>query len=134
MFRTADAFAVDKLFLVGYTAHPPKPQIDKVALGAETWIEWEGRDDIFELIEELKKSGYQIIALEETDSSVVIEDVPLQKKIALIVGQEVDEVSEEILSVCDAVTHMKMYGKKKSLNVSVAAGIAMHVLRRRLGN
>jgi len=128
MFRTADAFGVDKIFLVGYTPTPPKPQIDKVSLGAETWMKWEKRVDLKRLIISLKKKGAYVVGLEKTNGSVQIADSKKQiggKDVALIVGNEVDGISEEILATCDLVVHIPMYGKKESLNVSVAAGIAM---------
>lgn len=128
MFRNADAFGVDKLYLVGYTAHPPKPQIDKVSLGAETWIAWEKRDALLPLIEELKADGVQILALEYNERSVDIGSFTPAESIALIVGNEVDGVSPDVLELCDAVLHIPMQGKKESLNVSVAAGVGMYVL------
>ena len=136
MFRTADACGVDKLFLVGYTATPPKPQIDKVALGAETWIPWESKKDLKRLILTLKKKGFLVVALEKNDSSIDIAnlDLQLQKNIALVVGNEVEGVESDIAELCDVVVHIPMYGKKESLNVSVAAGIGMYVLKSKLKN
>jgi tRNA G18 (ribose-2'-O)-methylase SpoU len=134
MFRTADAFGVSKLFLVGYTAAPPKPQIDKVSLGAETWMPWEKVADFKKLILDLKKKGVSIIGLEKTDGSIAVGDAvfPTDRSVALIVGNEVDGIDPDILMMCDEVVHISMYGKKESLNVSVAAGIAMYVLRKRI--
>jgi tRNA G18 (ribose-2'-O)-methylase SpoU len=134
MFRTADAFGVDKIFLVGYTATPPKPQIDKVSLGAEKWIAWEHRKDLRRLIVGLKKKGVLVVGLEKSTQSEKIEDVRLKigeqvGGVALIVGNEVDGISEDILNLCDLVVHIPMYGKKESLNVSVAAGIAMYIIK-----
>ncbi len=131
MFRTADAFGISKLYLVGYTATPPKIQIDKVSLGAETWMPWEKRDEIGDVIDELKKDGYMILGLEKTDTSMHIEDSTLHTggDIALIVGNEVDGVDDATLALCDRVVHIPMQGKKESLNVSIAAGIAMYALR-----
>lgn len=130
MFRTGDAFGVDKIFLVGYTATPPKPQIDKVSLGAEKWIAWEQRKDLKRLVFSLKKKNVMVVGLEKSNQSKKIEDLRLKISdrcdIALIVGNEVDGISEEILKLCDLVVHIEMYGKKESLNVSVAAGIAMY--------
>lgn len=135
MFRTADAFGVDKIFLVGYTPHPPKPQIDKVALGAEKCVEWEGRDDLKKLIKKLKKGNFKIIGLEKTKKSEEIEKFKNEIKeisdLALVVGNEVDGVKSGILKLCDHVVHIPMMGKKESLNVSIAAGIAMYCLRRK---
>ncbi len=135
MFRTADAFGVDKIFLVGYTPHPPKPQIDKVALGAEKWIPWEVCDDPKKLIKKLKKENFKIIGLEKTKKSEEIEKFKKEIKeicdLVLIVGNEVDGIRPGILKLCDHVVHIQMYGKKESLNVSIAAGIAMYCLRRK---
>ena len=129
MFRTADATGVTKLFLVGYTAEPPKIQIDKVSLGAETWMPWEHRDSLLEVVQELKDQGVHIIALEQDKKSIELSDYTLPKKpIALIVGNEVDGVDKDILHFCDDILHINMQGKKESLNVSIAAGIAMYVL------
>ena len=130
MFRTADAFGVDKIFLVGYTPHPPKPQIDKVSLGAETWVTWEGRKDLKRLILSLKKQGVRIIGLEKTGSSEEIKKLSNRviSNIALVVGNEVDGIKPGILKLCDYVVHIPMMGKKESLNVSIAAGIAMYAL------
>ncbi len=135
MFRTGDAFGISKIFLVGYTACPPKIQIDKVALGAEKWISWKKRKDLKRLIVSLKKKGVRIIGLEEAETSCEIEDLRFKMKnqdIALIVGNEVDGISENVLKLCDDVVHIKMYGKKESLNVSVAAGIAMYEIKSKV--
>ncbi len=131
MFRTADAFGIDKLFLVGYTPAPPKPQIDKVSLGAEKWMKFKVEKDLQKLIKKLKKDKFEIVALEKTDNSTDIKDFKTDKNIALIVGNEVDGVSEDILELCDKVVHIPMYGKKESLNVSIAGGIAMYQLRKK---
>jgi tRNA G18 (ribose-2'-O)-methylase SpoU len=133
MFRTADAFAVDKIFLVGYTATPPKPQIDKVSLGAEKWVPWEKRADLKRLITSLKKKKVFIVGLEKTIKSEKIEklkDYKIGGDVALIVGNEVEGISEDILGLCDLVVYIPMYGKKESLNVSVAAGIAMYEISK----
>lgn len=128
-FRTADAIGVRKLYLVGWTSTPPKPQIDKVALGAETWMEWEHRPDLAALIQELKSAGTIVYALEKSELSKDIDELDIPDgSVALIVGNEVNGVSEEIQQLCDGVVHINMYGKKESLNVSVAGGIAMHVV------
>ncbi|PIR03259.1 MAG: RNA methyltransferase [Candidatus Magasanikbacteria bacterium CG11_big_fil_rev_8_21_14_0_20_43_7] len=131
MFRTADAFGVDKIFLVGYTPTPPKPQIDKVSLGAEQWIPWEQRKDLKRLIASLKKRGVAVIGLEQSETSIRIGALKLDTSgaVALIVGNEVDGIADDILEMCDRVVHIPMYGRKESLNVSVAAGIAMYALR-----
>lgn len=134
MFRSADAFGVKKIFLVGYTATPPKVQIDKVSLGAEKWVPWEKIEDLKSLIKSLKKDGIKIVGLEKTDKSHKIErleDYKIKESIALIVGNEVDGIDDETLALCDEVMHIPMFGKKDSLNVSVAAGIALYEISRK---
>lgn len=133
MFRTADAFNISKLYLVGYTATPPKIQIDKVSLGAETWMPWEKWEDLRGLVTELKEQGYAIVGLEKNDESKEIGNLKLEidndQSIALIVGNEVDGIDDTILDMCDHIVHIPMLGKKESLNVSIAAGVAMYALR-----
>ncbi|OGH58690.1 MAG: hypothetical protein A2725_03260 [Candidatus Magasanikbacteria bacterium RIFCSPHIGHO2_01_FULL_33_34] len=130
MFRTADAFGIDKIFLVGYTPVPPKPQIDKVSLGAEKWVPFETKKNLKILIQKLKKNNIKIVALEKTNKSNDINKFKYKGDIALIVGNEVEGVSEDIIRLCDEVLHIPMQGKKESLNVSIAGGIAMHILRK----
>jgi len=135
MFRNADAFGVTKLFLVGWTAQPPKPQIDKVSLGAETWMPWEHRESLEELLHELTQAGMSLVALEQSEKSIDIGtwtlDTRARKGVALIVGNEVHGVALEILALCDDIVHIPMYGQKESLNVSVAAGVAMWEVSKR---
>jgi 23S rRNA (guanosine2251-2'-O)-methyltransferase len=139
MFRTADAFGVDMIYLTGYTPCPPEPKIDKVSLGAEKWVPWKKMKSLKRVIGGLKKRGVFIVGLEKAEGSVDIGEIVNEDQrlkiedhetvIALIVGNEVDGVKEDILEVCDLVVHIPMYGKKESLNVSIAAGIAMYVIK-----
>lgn len=124
-FRTCDAFGVSKLILTGYTATPPRREISKTAIGAEKWIDWEHRQDPLEVIAELKREGWGIVGLEITDKSESIIGYEAPDKICLIVGHEVKGVPKEILEACDEVVYIPMKGKKESLNVSVAAGVAL---------
>jgi tRNA G18 (ribose-2'-O)-methylase SpoU len=128
MFRSADACGFDRIFLTGYTPTPPRPEIHKVALGADEWIPWEHRPSLVSLIHELRQQGVEIVALEKTSTSIDIATALFHAPIALIVGNEVDGVSREVLDHCDRVVHIPMHGKKESLNVSIAAGIAMYVI------
>ena len=132
MFRTADACGVEKIWLCGYTPVPPRPQIDKVALGAETWVPWEQANDVVVVVQKLKLAGYMIVALEKNADSVAVGDLELQTPVALIVGNEVTGVGVELLALADVVAHIPMYGRKESLNVSVAAGIGMYVVGQKL--
>ncbi len=135
MFRTADGCGVSKIYLTGYTATPPHPQLDKVALGAEKWMPWVYRKDLTRLIKTLKKQGVFIVALEKTDTSESLDGWLAPNgvsAVALLLGNEVEGVPDTILRYCDAVVHIPMYGRKESFNVSVAAGIAMHQIHRQL--
>jgi 23S rRNA (guanosine2251-2'-O)-methyltransferase len=127
MFRTADACGVDQIFLVGYTPVPPRPDIAKVALGADTWMKWKQYKNLKTLVKNLQKKGVKVVALEKSEESVDIAAAKFDFPLALIVGNEVDGVQPEILKLCDQTVHIPMLGKKGSLNVSIAAGIAMYV-------
>lgn len=129
-FRNADCFGVSKIILTGYTATPPRKEISKTAIGAEDWIAWEYVADPLEAIKSLQESGYSIVALEKTADSQNITTYNPPQKVCLIVGHEVLGVADDILRHCDDIVHIPQYGKKESLNVSVACGIALHVLRQ----
>lgn len=134
IFRTADGAGVTKLWLTGYTPAPldqfkrVNNEIAKTALGAEQSVGWEKRENILELITELKKAGYQILALEQNEKSVDYREVKLSGKTVLIVGNEVGGVEPEILNLCDQIIEIPMRGAKESLNVAVATGIAVFKL------
>ncbi|PIT87486.1 MAG: RNA methyltransferase [Candidatus Magasanikbacteria bacterium CG10_big_fil_rev_8_21_14_0_10_40_10] len=126
MFRTGDAVGVDKIYLTGYTAVPPHRQIDKVSLGAEKWIPFEYCQQTGRLIKKLKKQGYSVVALEQTKNSVNIFKWKPDFPIALIVGNEVRGIDGRIIKLCDQSVHIPMQGRKESLNVSIAAGVALY--------
>ncbi len=131
MFRTADALGVEKLFLTGYTPAPkdkfnrPNKEISKVALGGEMTVAWEFSEDVFDVIKKLKKAGVEIVAIEQSSKSVDYKDFSLSGPTTFIFGNEVDGVPEKILDLCDKIVSIPMKGKKESLNVSVAFGIAL---------
>ncbi len=134
IFRTADGAGISKLWLTGYTPAPldqfkrVNNEIAKTALGAEQSLTWEKRENILELITDLKKQGYKIWALEQNEKSVDYREVKLVGKTALIVGNEVGGVEREILNLCDQITEIPMRGSKESLNVAVATGIVVFKL------
>lgn len=130
MFRCSDAFGVTKLFLTGYTPQPPRKDIDKVSLGAETWMPWEHCAKTVPLLKRLKKQGVRIVGLEQTKLSKDIGVVSFATPLALVMGNEVLGISRAILQHCDDVVHIPMYGQKESINVSVAAGIALSMIGR----
>ncbi len=137
MFRTADACGFTKIYLVGYTPVPPRPEIDKVALGAEKTVPWEHKKSLVRLLSSLKKQGYTLVALEKTEESVELSSLAaksLGSRVALIVGNEVDGIDTKSLRKSDIITHIPMRGMKESLNVSVAAGIGMYHVARTVYN
>lgn len=128
-FRTCDALGVEHLYLTGYTAHPPRTEITKTAIGAEQWVAWEHARDPLPFIEQLKKDGWQIVSLELHADSVDIVKFQPADKVCLIVGHEITGVPDELMKISDASVEIPMLGKKESMNVSVATGIALHHLR-----
>lgn len=126
-FRTGDAFRVEKIFLCGITGKPPHRDIQKTALGATESVDWEYCLNTMEAIAKLKESGHQIYALEQTDESIMLNEFTpaLDKKYALVFGNEVFGVEDEVLLACDGVLEIPQQGTKHSLNISVSLGIAV---------
>lgn len=130
IFRTADAAGIAKVYLTGYTPTPASDKVKKTALGAEKNIIWEKSGQIAPLIKKLKKSSILIIALEQSKESIDYRkfNPPAGGPLALIVGNEVRGLSKAVLKNADKIIAIPMYGKKESLNVAVAAGIAIYNL------
>jgi len=129
IFRTADAAGVNKIYLCGITPTPYNPKISKVALGAENYVAWEKTKIIWRLLERLKKEGYFIICLEQVKNAKNIFENRFNKKqnkIVLLLGPEVKGLSSKIFKRADEILEIPMFGKKESLNVSVAFGIAIY--------
>tara|TARA_R110000868_G_C10596542_1_gene740061 strand:+ start:111 stop:641 length:531 start_codon:yes stop_codon:yes gene_type:complete len=127
VFRTADAFLIEKIYLCGITATPPHKDIHKTALGATDSVAWEHRESTMELLEELREEGYTSLALEQAENAVMLNDFKVEenKKYALIFGNEVKGVSQEVVSASDLVLEIPQYGTKHSLNISVSVGIVV---------
>ena len=127
VFRTCDAFKIEKLYLCGITACPPNKEINKTALGATESVDWEYAEDVLPLAERLKKEGYAVLMIEQVDESRKLQDVNFKdyEKVALVVGNEVFGVDERLLPVCDAAVEIPQFGTKHSLNVTIAAGIVI---------
>lgn len=127
VFRTSDAFRVEKIFICGFTAVPPNKEIHKTALGAEDSVSWEKCIKISEVITALKSKGYKIIAVEQTDSSISLEKFKneVHGKMAFIFGNEVSGVDQSTLDQCDGAVEIPQFGTKHSFNVSVCAGIVL---------
>lgn len=131
VFRTADALGVAKIYLSGYTPAPLdrfnrfRKDIAKVALGAEKNVSWEYVENPEKIIKELKKSKFKIIGLEQAKNSIDYKKIIINSPTLFIVGNEIDGIERGVLSLCDTVTEIPMKGKKESLNVSVAFGVAL---------
>jgi len=126
LFRSADVFGVNKIYLCGYTATPPNPKIEKVSLGAENFVPWEKHWQTHLLIPKLKKQGIKIYALETGPQTKNLATFKPQFPCALIVGNEVKGISKKILSEADAIISIPMLGQKESLNVAIAASVALY--------
>lgn len=127
VFRTADAFIVEKIILCGITPQPPHREIHKAALGATESVDWQYYTSVSEAVIDLKTLKYEVLGIEQTSDSQVITDYGIDnsKKYALVLGNEIDGISDEILPLCDGFLEVPQLGTKHSLNVSVCAGIVM---------
>lgn len=131
IFRTCDGAGVDKLFLVGYTPAPidrfgrPVGEINKTSLGASAMVPWENVDDVTGLIKQLQAEGVEVVAVEQGPGSVSLYDYNEPENVAYVMGNEVDGVPSEIVSLCDVAIEIPMHGAKESLNVSVCTGIVL---------
>ena len=132
IFRSADALGVEKIILSGYTPRPPHRDIQKTALGATETVAWEGVDDAVAYLMPLKQAGWRIVAVEQTHESTMLHEFlpePGQSYI-LVLGNEVEGVSDGVLALCDTVLEIPQLGSKHSLNVSVTAGVVLWEMAR----
>lgn len=127
VFRTSDAFLVEKIVLCGITSCPPNAEIHKTALGAEYSVEWEYFENTLEAVELLKNEGYCIYSIEQVENSTMLDEIKLdknlQQKYAVILGNEVHGVAQEVVDASDDCIEIPQFGTKHSLNVSVSAGL-----------
>lgn len=127
VFRTADAFLIEKIILCGITATPPNKEIHKTALGATETVTWEHQENVLEVITNLKKDKTITLAIEQVESAIFLQDFKVDKeqKYALIFGNEVYGVAQEAVALCDGCIEIPQLGTKHSLNISVSAGIVI---------
>jgi 23S rRNA (guanosine2251-2'-O)-methyltransferase len=127
IFRTCDGFAVEQVCLCGITGRPPHREIEKTALGATQSINWTFYTDTLQAVEQLRKDGYRIIAIEQAEKSIMLNEFVAKKeeKYALIFGNEVNGVSDEVMKVIDACIEIPQFGTKHSFNIVVSAGIVL---------
>jgi tRNA G18 (ribose-2'-O)-methylase SpoU len=127
VFRTADAFLIEKIYLCGITATPPNKEIHKTALGATETVAWEHSTNVLEVIQNLKDEKVTVLAIEQVESAIFLQDFTIEKdkKYALVFGNEVFGVSQEAVELCDGCIEIPQLGTKHSLNISVSAGIVV---------
>ena len=127
VFRTADAFLIEKIYLCGITATPPNKEIHKTALGATETVKWEHQENVLSVIEKLKIENVITLAIEQVESAIFLQNFEVQKdkKYALIFGNEVHGVSQDAVALCDGTIEIPQLGTKHSLNISVSAGIVI---------
>ena len=127
IFRTSDAFLVEKIYLCGITPTPPHREIQKTALGATESVDWQYADSTIEVVNQLKKEGWTILALEQTTNSVMLDKLKVEKgeKIAIVLGNEVEGIDQEVINLCDKAVEIPQFGTKHSFNVSVSCGIML---------
>lgn len=141
IFRTADAIGIDEIILVGYTPAPvdrfgrAREDLHKAALGAEQSVAWRqiNEDRLVDFLNELRATGFKIIALEQAENSVDYKSIEVSGDVVIVVGNEVTGVSKEVLEISDSIAEIEMAGKKESLNVSVATGILLFGLFDKAG-
>lgn len=126
-FRTADAFNIEKIILFGITASPPHKDIHKTALGSTETVRWEHQEDKLLCLKDLKNNGYELCVLEQTEQTTLLQEISTlpNRPTALIFGNEVNGVAQELVDFSDRIIEIPQFGTKHSLNVSVCAGIVM---------
>ena len=134
VFRTADAFRIECICLCGITACPPHPEMHKTALGAEFTVDWRYVENTVEAVDDLRAAGYTVYAVEQVEGSTMLDNLRLDpsKRYAVVLGNEVKGVQQEVVDHCDGCIEIPQYGTKHSLNVSVTAGIVMWDLFKQL--
>jgi tRNA G18 (ribose-2'-O)-methylase SpoU len=134
VFRTADAFLVERILLCGITAVPPHRDIQKTALGATESVLWKYYDNTVEAIKQLKSDGYTVVAIEQVEGSAELQDFQVEKgkKYALIFGHEINGVDQEVVNISDQYIEIPQLGTKHSFNIAVSAGIVLWELSRKL--
>ena len=127
VFRTSDAFLVERIYLCGITATPPHPEMHKTALGAEDTVDWKYVKHTLEAVEELHNEGYTVLAIEQVEGSTMLDELELEpdKKYAIVMGNEVKGVQQEVIDACDGCIEIPQYGTKHSLNESDTTGIEL---------
>ncbi len=130
-FRSGDAAGISRLYLTGYTGHPPHPRLSKTALGAEDDLPWEHHDQAVPLLETLRRKGFELAAVETSSHAIDLYDWQPRFPVCVVFGSEVDGIPGEITKLCDVDVRIPMLGAKQSLNVAVAGGVVLFELLRK---
>ena len=125
VFRTSDAFRIEKILLCGITAKPPHRDIQKTALGATKTVEWGYYENTIDCIQELKQEGYEIASIEQAENTTFLHEYQPKNKVAIVMGNEVKGVDQQVIDVSDVCIEIPQFGTKHSLNVSVCTGIVV---------
>lgn len=134
VFRTADAFRIKAIYLCGITSCPPHPEIHKTALGAEDAVDWYYHKEALETVKMLQQQGYEVLAIEQVEGSTMLQDFVAEtdKKYAVVFGNEVKGVNQEVVDCCNGCLEIPQFGTKHSLNVSTTAGIVMWEMMKKV--
>ncbi|MBP7780687.1 MAG: RNA methyltransferase [Paludibacteraceae bacterium] len=135
VFRTSDAFRVEKIWLCGVTGTPPNPEIHKTAIGAEFSVDWEASDSTVEVVRQLRQAGYFVYSVEQVEGSDKLQNLKLDptRKYAVVMGNEVKGVQQEVVDISDGCLELPQFGTKHSLNVSITTGIVIWDFFKQLG-
>lgn len=133
VFRTSDAFLIEKIYLCGITAKPPHREIQKTALGATESVNWEHVEDVLEVVNLLQKNNTKVYAIEQTENAIMLDNFKVEnEKIAVVFGNEVKGVQQEVINQCNGVIEIPQLGTKHSLNISVSCGIVLWDLFKKI--
>lgn len=134
VFRTADAFLIEKIYLCGITATPPNKEIHKTALGATETVDWEYAQDVVSVIQKLKSDSVKVFAIEQVENAILLQDfsINVNKKYAVVFGNEVFGVNQKAIEICDGTIEIPQLGTKHSLNIAVSAGIVVWDLFKKI--
>lgn len=134
VFRSSDAFLVERILLCGYTGTPPHRDIHKTALGATESVDWKHYEHTLDAVKQLKEEGYKVYAIEQTENSIMLDKFVPEGKVAIVFGNEVMGVEQDVINACDGVIEIPQFGTKHSLNISVSAGVLLWDLWTKMGN
>lgn len=134
VFRSSDAFLVERILLCGYTGTPPHRDIHKTALGATESVDWKHYEHTLDAVKQLKEEGYKVYAIEQTENSIMLDKFVPEGKVAIVFGNEVMGVEQDVINACDGVIEIPQFGTKHSLNISVSAGVLLWELWTKMGS